>query len=47
VLEIDLSASDVSQVSLDGDRLVLRAGPEIVVIDTRLGTVVTRIRLKQ
>jgi hypothetical protein len=46
-LDLDLSAASVSQVALDGDQLVLRSGTEIVVIDTRLGTVITRIRLKQ
>jgi hypothetical protein len=45
-LDLDLSAAGLSQVALDGDRLVLRSGAEIVVVDTRLGTVIARIRLK-
>jgi hypothetical protein len=46
VLDLDLSAAGLSQVALDGDRLVLRSGTEIMVVDTRLGTVMARIRLK-
>jgi hypothetical protein len=46
VLDLDLSAAGLTQVALEGDRLVLRGASEIVVVDTRLGTVVTRIRLK-
>jgi hypothetical protein len=45
-LDLDLSAAGVSQVALDGDRLVLRSGTEIVVVDMRSGSVLTRIRLK-
>lgn len=45
-LDLDLSAAGVSQLALEGDRLVLKSGSEIVVVDTRLGTVLTRIKLK-
>ena len=35
----------VNQMELDGDRLALNTGSEIIVIDIRKGTVLTRIKL--
>ncbi len=36
----------VNQMVLDGDRLALNTGTEIIVIDIRKGTVLTRIKLR-
>ena len=36
----------VNQMTLDGDRLALNTGTEIIVIDIRKGTVLTRIKLR-
>lgn len=38
--------STVSQMTLDGDRLALNTGTEIIVIDIRKGTILTRIKLR-
>ena len=45
LLDLDLSAA-VTSVDVNGDRLAIHAGPEIVVIDTRKNTIISRIRLK-
>lgn len=46
LLDLDLSAAAVTSVDVNGDRLAIHAGPEIVVIDTRKNTIISRIRLK-
>ena len=46
ILDLDLSAASVTAMDLDGDRLAIRSATEIVVVDTRKGIMLSRIRLK-
>jgi len=47
MIELGLpSGTTVGQMVLDGDRLALNTGEEIVVVDVKSGAVVARIRLK-
>ena len=47
LIELGLPAeSKVNQLSLDGDRLAIDMGAEIIVVDVRKGTVISRIKLR-
>ncbi len=35
----------IDSVTLDGDRLAIRAGGEVVIVDVKRGTVLSRVRL--
>lgn len=44
LMELGLPANTpISQMTLDGDRLALNAGTEIIVVDVRKGQVISRI----
>ncbi len=47
LVELGLPAeTKVNQLALDGDRLAIDTGAEIIVVDVRKGTVVSRIKLR-
>ena len=45
-LSLDAAAGEISQVSLNGDRLAVTSPGAITVFDVRRGTVIARIKLK-
>jgi len=46
LVELGLPAeTKVNQLALDGDRLAIDTGTEIIVVDVRKGTVISRIKL--
>jgi hypothetical protein len=45
-LSLDIPASAITRMELDGDRLALATAGEILVIDTRRGTILARVKLK-
>jgi hypothetical protein len=47
LIELGLPAeTKVNQLALDGDRLAINTGAEIIVVDVRKGTVISRIKLR-
>lgn len=47
LIELGLPAETrVNQMTLDGDRLAIDTGPEIIVVDVRKGAVISRIKLR-
>jgi hypothetical protein len=47
LVELGLPAeTKVNQLALDGDRLAIDTGAEIIVVDVRKGTIISRIKLR-